>query len=276
MPYVFGAAAVLLVLVLGVVAGTLGAMLGLGGGIVLVPFLVNGLNLPFQEAAGVSLMTVIATSAAVTANTAGRQLINMRLCMVLEVATTLGGLGAGLTAQHLSQRTLTVIFVIVTALIGVVTFLKRDRRNVLSQATDTGWLGARFFDEDTGREVAYRVGRLPVGLAVSFVAGNVSGLLGIGGGVLKVPALNAWCGVPIRAAAATSALMIGITAASTAPIYYAHGAIHPTLAAAAVIGVMAGSAIGSRLSRRAPVKWLKLLMAVVMVLVSLSMAWRLV
>jgi hypothetical protein len=268
-------ASAILVLGLGVVAGALGALLGLGGGIFLVPFLVNVLHLPFQQAAGVSLMTVIATSAAVSANTAGRQLINVRLCMVLEVATTLGGLGAGVTAQHMSQRTLTLIFVVVTASIGVVTFLRRDRRNVLEHTSDQGRLGGRFHDPDTQLDIVYRVRRVPLALAVSFAAGNVSGLLGIGGGVLKVPALNAWCGVPIRAAAATSALMIGITAASTAPIYYAHGAITPHLAAAGVIGVMGGTAIGRRIGTRAPVRHLKTLMAVVMLLVSLSMAWRL-
>jgi hypothetical protein len=268
-------ASVLLVLGLGAIAGTLGSLLGLGGGIFLVPLLVNVLRLPFQQAAGVSLMTVIATSAAVSANTAGRQLINMRLGLVLEVATTIGGLAAGLTAQHLSQRTLTIVFVAVTAAIGLVTFLRRDRRNVLEPAIDPGHLGGRFHDPDTQLDVVYRVKRVPLALVVSFVAGNVSGLLGIGGGVLKVPALNAWCGVPIRAAAATSALMIGVTAASTAPIYYAHGAITPHLAAAAVIGVMGGSALGHRFGRRAPVRHLKTLMAVVLLLVALSMVWRL-
>jgi hypothetical protein len=268
-------ASIALVLGLGAVAGVLGALLGLGGGIFLVPFLVNVLHLPFQQAAGVSLMTVIATSAAVSANTAGRQLINMRLCMVLEVATTLGGLAAGVTAQHLSQRTLAAIFVVVTAAIGLVTFMRRDRRNVLAPATDPGHLGGRFHDPDTQVEVVYRVTRVPLALAVSFVAGNVSGLLGIGGGVLKVPALNAWCGVPIRAAAATSALMIGITAVSTAPIYYANGAISPPYAAAGVIGVMGGSALAHRFGAHAPARHLKTLMAVVLVLVALSMAWRL-
>jgi hypothetical protein len=266
---------VLLVLTLGAVAGLLGSLLGLGGGIFLVPFLVNVLHLPFQQAAGVSLMTVIATSASVTANTAGRQVINMRLGLVLEVATTVGGLAAGITAQHFSQRVLTGVFVVVTAAVGIVTFLKRDRRNVLEPMVDPGHLGGRLRDPDSQADVVYRVRRVPLALAVSFVAGNVSGLLGIGGGVLKVPALNAWCGVPIRVAAATSALMIGITAASTAPIYYAHGMVRPHLAAAAVIGVMGGAAMGRRFGTHAPVRHLKLLMAVVLLLVSLSMAWRL-
>jgi hypothetical protein len=265
----------LVVLGLGLVAGSLGALLGLGGGIILVPFLVNVLHLTLQGAAGISLMTVIATSGAVSSNTAGRNLINMRLGMVLEIATTIGGLSAGLTAQHLSQWTLTLAFVSVTAAIALVTVLRLDRRNVLEPSVEPGRLGARFHDPDTGRDIVYRVKRLPLALAASFVAGNVSGLLGIGGGVLKVPVLNAWCGVPIRAAAATSALMIGVTAASTAPIYYAHGVVAPHFAAAAVVGVLGGTTLGMRLGHALRVRRLKVLMAVVLTLVSLSMAWRL-
>ena len=270
-----GVLTALLVLALGFFAGSLGSLLGLGGGVLLVPFLVNGLHFTLQEAAGVSLMTVIATSGAVSSHAAGRQLINVRLGMVLEIATTLGGLAAGLTAQHLSQRTLTLLFVIVTAAIAGVTVLRLDRRNVLEPTTEPGRLGARCHDPDSGRDIVYRVKRLPVALAASFLAGNVSGFLGIGGGVLKAPVLNAWCGVPIRAAAATSALMIGVTAASTAPIYYAHGAVAPHYAAAAVVGVLGGSAIGMRIGQAVRVRRLKALMALVLALVSLSMLWRL-
>jgi uncharacterized membrane protein YfcA len=107
-------------------------------------------------------------------------------------------------------------------------------------------------------------------LLVSFVAGNLSNLLGIGGGTVKVPALNAWCGVPLRVAAATSAVMIGITAVSSAPIYYSRGLISPALAAAAVLGVLIGSRAGFWFGGRARAKWLKLLMAAVLAFVSVA------
>ena len=115
----------------------------------------------------------------------------------------------------------------------------------------------------------YRVKRLPVGLSASFLAGYVSGTLGIGGGILKVPVLNAWCGVPMRAAAATSALMIGVTAAASAPQYFARGDVNPPIAAAAVIGALLGSRAGFMLGGRARVKWLKVLMAAVLAAVAL-------
>ena len=256
----------------GALAGALGALLGIGGGVFLVPFLVLVLGLPFQTAVGISLMSVIATSTAVSAGTAGRQLINLRLGMLLEVATAAGGLVGGLTARYVAEGTLRGLFGVVTAAIAVVMVLRLDRRNViLDPSIDPGRLGGRFRDADSGRDVVYRVRRLPVGMMVSFVAGNLSSLLGIGGGILKVPALTAWCGVPMRAAAATSAFMIGVTAVAAAPLYYAHGHVIPHVAAAAVVGVLAGSRAGLQFSERTSTRWLKLLMAVVLLGVSWSM-----
>lgn len=270
------ALAVFAVMGMGALAGVLGALLGIGGGVFLVPFLVFVLHLPFHQAAGISLMTVIATSSAVSSHTAGRGLFNLRLGLVLEIATTIGGLAGGLTAAYMPQSALVALFAFVTGVIAVVTLTRLDRRNVITgEESDPGRLGGRIFDSDTGRMVVYRVRRLPVGLFVSFVAGNISGLLGIGGGVLKVPALNAWCGVPMRAAAATSALMIGVTAVSTAPIYYARGEVDPALAAAAVIGVLAGSRAGMWATHRLRVRTLKVLMATVLVAVTLAMVGRL-
>lgn len=267
---------IVVVAAVGVLAGAVGSMLGLGGGIFLVPFLVVGLGLPFQAAAGISLMTVIATSSSVSAHGAGQGLFNLRLGLVLEIATTLGGLAGGLTAAYLSQPVLSALFGLVTGAIAVVTLTRLDRRNVIAgEDADPGRLGARIHDSDTGRDVTYRVRRLPVGLLVSFVAGNISGLLGIGGGVLKVPALNAWCGVPMRAAAATSALMIGVTAVSTAPIYYARGDVDPALAAAAVLGVLGGSRAGMWATHRLRVRTLKILMASVLIGVTVLMIGRL-
>jgi uncharacterized protein len=111
---------------------------------------------------------------------------------------------------------------------------------------------------------------LPLALVVSFAAGSVSGLLGIGGGILQVPALNAWCGVPMRAATATSAVMIGITAVASAPLYYSRGDIIAPLAAAAVVGTLLGSRAGLRLAARSRAKWLKAFMAAVLAFVSIT------
>jgi uncharacterized protein len=257
------------VVVAGAVAGGLGSLLGIGGGVFLVPFLNAGLGLDFGVARAVSLMTVIATSSAVSSGTAGRRLINLRLGMLLEVASTAGGLAAGVTVARLSDSTLSIIFACVTAVIAVLMITRLEKRNVLDAGVDPGHFGGRYYEEESGREVVYRVKRLPVGMFASLLAGAVSGTLGIGGGILKVPVLNAWCGVPLRAAAATSALMIGVTAAASVPIFYARGEVNPPLAAAAVIGVLIGSRGGLWFGGRARAKWLKLLMALVLAAVSL-------
>ena len=140
-----------------------------------------------------------------------------------------------------------------------------EKRNViLDNSVEPGPFGGRYFEEESGQEVVYRTRRLPAAFGVSLVAGSISGLLGLGGGILQVPALNAWSGVPLRAAAATSAIMIGITAAASAPLYYARGDIVPPLAAAAVLGTFLGSRAGLWLGGRTRAKWLKLLMAAVL------------
>lgn len=253
----------------GALAGGLGSLLGIGGGVFLVPLLHVGFGLDFSVAAATGLMTVIATSSAVSAGTAGRNLINLRLGMLLEVASAAGGLAAGYTVERMSKHTLYVMFAIVTAAIAILMVSRLDKRNVLEASADPGPLGGRFHDEDSGREIVYRVKRLSLGMLASLLAGAVSGTLGIGGGILKVPILNAWCGVPMRAAAATSALMIGVTAAASAPQYFARGEINPPIAAAAVLGVLLGSRAGLLFGARARVKWLKLLMAVVLAAVSI-------
>jgi uncharacterized protein len=259
----------------GAMAGALGIVLGLGGGIFLVPFLTLALGLPLKSAAAISLSTVIATSSVVSAQRAGNQLINLRFGMVLEVATTVGSLLGGITAQFVAESTLQRLFGVVAAAVAAVMLGRINRRNVILDPTvDPGRLGGRFHEEESGGIVSYRIKRLPLALFASFIAGNVSSLLGIGGGIIKVPVLNAWCGMPLRAAAATSALMIGVTATGGAIIYYGRGDLQPLLAAPAVLGVQAGSWVGARVASGASVKWLKVLMAALLVVVAVLMFMR--
>ncbi len=264
----------LIIFAAGTAAGSLGALLGLGGGIFLVPFLNLGLNFPIAAAAAISLTTVIATSSSVSAARAGKQLINMRLGMVLEVATAGGSLLGGVTAQMLAQTTVQKLFGASSAVVAVIMLSRLGRRNVLDPSVEPGLLGGRYYEDESGGMVTYRVKRLPVALIASFIAGNLSSLLGIGGGFVKVPVLNAWCGVPLRAAAATSAFMIGVTATAGAVIYYGHGQLNAAFAAAAVLGVQLGSWGGMRFGERASAKWLKLLMAVVLFVISAMMLTR--
>ena len=259
----------LVIFVAGVVAGCLGGLLGLGGGVFLVPFLNLALGFPLRSAAAISLTTVIATSSSVTAGRAGKQLINLRLGMVLEVATVAGSLLGGITAQVFAESTLQRLFGVVAIGVAIVMFGRLNRRNViLDPSADPGRLGGRFHEDESGGTVIYRIKRLPVALGASFVAGNMSSLLGLGGGIIKVPVLNAWCGMPMRASAATSAFMIGVTATGGAIIYYGRGDLSPLAAAPAVLGVQLGSWWGLRLGQRASAWWLKILMAALLVVVA--------
>lgn len=259
------------VMLAGAVAGGLGALLGIGGGVFLVPFLHVVIGLPLTLASGIGLMTVIGTSSVVSAGREGRKFANLRLGMLMQVPASAGALIGGIYVERLPERVLYVLFSIVTGVIAAIMVTRLDRRNViLDSAAAPGRFGGRYFEEESGREIVYRARRLPAAMAVSLVAGSISGTLGIGGGILQVPALNAWCGVPLRAAATTSAVMMGITAMASAPIFYARGEIVPTAAAAAVLGVLIGSRAGLRFGGRARARSLKLLMAFVLIAVSLS------
>ncbi len=254
----------------GAIAGCLGALLGIGGGVFLVPYLNLWMGLPMPSASGISLVTVIATSSVVSASPKRLKTANLRLGMVLEVFTTIGGWLGAYVAYLLAESTRQWIFGGTMALIAVIMLRRLDRRNVIKDAdVDVGALGARYHEDESGGVVAYRVKRIPLAFGVSTVAGVLSSLAGIGGGVLKVPALNAWCGVPMRPAAATSALMIMATAMVGAATYFHHGDVIPELAGAAVLGVLAGSRLGFHLAARSRAKQLKALMATVLAVVAL-------
>jgi uncharacterized membrane protein YfcA len=272
---VVSATLALIIFTAGAVSGSLGALLGLGGGVFLVPFLNLVLGFPFTVAAAISLTTVIATSSSVSAGRAGQQLINMKLGMLLEVATAAGSFLGGVTAQLIAQSVLQRLFGFVSAAVAIIMLTRLRRRNVILDSTvDPGVLGGRFYEQESGGVVSYRVKRVPVAVVASFLAGNVSSLLGIGGGIIKVPVLNAWCGVPLRAAAATSAFMIGVTATAGATIYYGRGQLEPALAAAAVLGVQVGSWGGMHFGAAASAKWLKILMAGLLFILSAMMFMR--
>jgi len=267
---VIGISSVVLIL-MGAGTGLVGALLGLGGGVFLVPLLTLALGVPIRTAIAASLISVIATASASSTINLERGLVNMRLGMALEVATTLGGLTGGLIAVALTQRQLFLVFGATLALMGVVMASRSGRRNVIAdENVEPGRLGGRLREGD--QAYVYRMRRLPLGLVASLVAGAISGLLGLGGGIIKVPVLNAFCGIPIRVAAATSAFMIGVTGAASAFIYFGRGDVALPLTAAVAIGALPGSLLGARLSHRVEARSLKLIMAVVLLVVGGRMA----
>lgn len=255
----------------GAATGLVGSLLGIGGGVFLVPLLTLALGVPIRAAIAASLISVIATASATSAVNMERGLVNMRLGMTLEVATALGGLAGGIVGALLSQAQLFLVFGVTLAAMGLIMALRTGRRNVIADpAAEPGLLGGRL--SEGPRNYVYRMERLPLGLSASLVAGAISGLLGLGGGIITVPVLNAFCGIPIRVAAATSAFMIGVTAAASVFIYYSRGDLMPQLTAAIALGALPASLLGARLSPHVGARFLKLLMAVTLLAVGGRMA----
>ncbi len=274
---------VLFLLAGGAAAGLFGSLLGLGGGILIVPLLTLGAGLPIREAVGVSLVCVIVTSGAAAGVYLERHTANLRLGMLLELFTATGALVGGLVAFLLPDRVLAGLFAL---LLGYVAFtmLKAARKPATVAATTpvASQQSAPEADTATGREAAirrlsgpgYRVGRIRFGILGSVLAGVVSALLGIGGGIVKVPVMNLVMGVPLRVATATSNLMIGVTATASAVIYLLRGGINAYVAGPTAIGVFVGATVGSRIAGRVNVRVLRFLFVAVQVYVAFQMVLR--
>lgn len=261
-------------LLAGGLAGCLGALVGIGGGVLLVPILNSVMGLPFTEAKAVSLVAVLATSS--SAGLSNRRLLNARLAVLLLFFSVSGStLGAGLLMRF-SESTYQLVFGLTAAVIAAVMFVRLNKRNVLPADADPGMLGGQFHDDDTGRDVVYRVTRVPLAAAVSFAAGVLTSFIGIGGGILIVPLLNSLCGVPLRVAAATSVLMIGVTAVPSLAAHWAHGFLGDFhVAGMTAVGVLMGFQVGRGISPRTQVRSLKLIMAGILVVVAVRyLGWR--
>jgi uncharacterized membrane protein YfcA len=258
----------------GVVAGTFGALLGLGGGVLLIPFLVLLIGVPMHQAIATSIIAVIATSSAGAAMNLERRTVNMRLGMLLEIATVFGAILGGITANYLSASILAKLFSGLLFSVSMIMIWRAQQQNGQEFIHTDGNLPGTFIDESSGERVDYTVKKVPATIVVSLIAGNVSGLLGVGGGIFKVPAMHILSGIPMKAATATSNFMIGVTAAASAFIYFAHGHLNPFIACAAALGVLAGSMIGIRISRRIHSKVLTWVFAAALLGISVQLYLR--
>lgn len=240
----------------GAAAGLFGSLLGLGGGVLIVPLLTLGFGLPLREAVGVSLVAVIMTSSAAAGVYLERHVANLRLGMSLELFTATGALVGGSIAFILDERVLEFLFAALL-LYASLSMFRAGRRSAASSEDDD--------------ETDYRVHSMGLGIAGSLGAGLISALLGIGGGIVKVPLMHLGMGVPLRVATATSNLMIGITASASAIIYLLHGGIDPYVAGPTAIGVFVGASVGSRVAHRIDLRYLRVLFVVVLLYTAIQM-----
>lgn len=243
------------------VAGFFGALLGVGGGIFIVPALVLVFHLPLKIAVAASIVSVIATSNAGGSSYVDQRITNLHLAMFLEVFTTTGALSGSILALFLHEWMMSLIFAV---MLGYMAFAAYSTRNLDDQRIASGEFAAAkpdriaryldlrgsYFDEAANKNVDYVVCGAPIGITVSYLAGIASGLLGVGGGVLKVSAMNRYMNVPMKVAVGTSKLMIGVTAAVSSILFFLHGLIHFAVVAPVALGTTIGATIGTTVMNR--------------------------
>ncbi|WP_258359496.1 sulfite exporter TauE/SafE family protein [Moorella sulfitireducens] len=237
-----------------VMAGIIGALLGLGGGIIIIPLLTLAFGIDIRYAIGASIIAVIATSSGAAATYIRDRITNIRIGMFLETATTTGAIVGAFLAGLISPRLLYFIFAFV---MGYSTLALYQRRNVELARDVTPHplavklqLAGSYYDQVLQQQVNYTSAGVYAGFGTMFAAGILSGLLGIGNGVFKVMAMDMFMKLPMKVSTATSNFMIGITAAASAGVYFVRGYINPAIAAPVALGVVLGAVLGTRLMVR--------------------------
>ena len=265
-----------------VLAGLFGALLGVGGGIFIVPVMILVFHLPVKIAVAASIVSVIATSNAGGSSYVDQRLTNLRLGMFLEVGTTAGALSGSVLALYLREWVMLLVFALMLIYMAYSSFVTRnlDDQRIASGGFEHAKpdrlsaffnLKGSYHDEAANRTVNYVVTGAPTGLGISYLAGVASGLLGVGGGVLKVSAMNSYMNVPMKAAVGTSKLMIGITAAVSSILFYLAGMIQFYVVAPVAIGTTVGATLGTMVMNRFHSIVLKWLFAILMFYMSYEM-----
>jgi len=256
-------------------AGFLGALTGLGGGVVIVPMLTLLFGVDIRYAIGAALVSVIATSSGAAAAYVRDGYSNIRVGMFLEIATTIGALSGAALALYLRVSIIAIIFGVVLLYSAYASFRKesdvsKDER-VDRIAT---WLRMDSAYPTANGLTSYHVRNVPLGFLIMYVAGVLSGLLGIGSGAVKVLAMDQAMKLPFKVSTTTSNFMIGVTAAASAGIYLSRGYIDPGLAMPVMLGVLAGSLLGARVLAGAQVKTLRIVFSSVIGILAIEMIYN--
>jgi uncharacterized protein len=255
-------------------AGTLGTMLGLGGGIFLVPILSLVFDVPLTSAIAASAIAVVANSISGSRVYLQARFTNVRLAYVLLVPTSLGAIAGGLIATSIPQTALKVIFATLLIIVAAVMLRRRNPPSTPSvrvRASDPLRLEGRYVDGPASDVITYVPRKVNLGLPIASLGGVASGMFGIGGGPITVPLMSILMRVPLKAAASTSSFMVGMTASASALIYYSRGHVDPAVTIISMAGIIAGARIGARLVTRVRPQILVTLFVVVLTLLAVSM-----
>lgn len=240
-------------IVIGLFAGTLGAVLGIGGGMIITPILTVMMGLDIKYAIGASIISVIATSSGATIAYLKDDMLNLRVAMFLEIATTVGAIMGALLVGAFSSTFLFVLFgffLLYSTYNMVRKLFSKKGESVYTEQGPTVQklrLADSYYDKAEKKQIDYSMKNIPGGFIMMWAAGLASGLLGIGSGAFKVIAMDTIMKMPLKPSSATSNLMMGVTAAASATVYFFNGSIRPDIAGPLAIGVLVGATIGARL-----------------------------
>lgn len=263
------------ILVISVIAGVFGAILGLGGGIIITPVLTLMFGIDIRYAIGASIVSVIATSSGAAVAYVRDKITNIRIGMFLEIATTIGAITGAYISGLIKTKYLYFIFGILLLYSALAMLKKKGQElpeNVVQHPlADKLKLNGEYYDKVLGKTVSYNVTGIYGGFGMMYAAGIISGLLGIGSGIFKVMAMDLFMKLPLKVSSATSNFMIGVTAAASAGVYLLRGDIDPKIAAPVALGVLVGATIGTKIMENLKSKTIRLIFIPVLAYVSIEM-----
>ncbi|MDT2674938.1 sulfite exporter TauE/SafE family protein [Enterococcus dongliensis] len=270
-----------LLLVTGGFAGILGSILGIGGGIILTPFLTLVMGLEIKYAIAASIVCVIATSSGATIAYLKDDMLNLRVAMFLEIATTIGAIVGAILSGIVPTGFLFLLFggFLLFSVINMIQKLRGKSEALSNEAigdplAEKLKLNGSYYDKVLEKQIDYQVEKVPGGFAMMFGAGIASGLLGIGSGVFKVTAMDTIMKMPLKPSSATSNLMMGVTAAASAMVYFFNGTILPEIAAPLALGVLIGATVGSRIMQRLSSFVIRLIFIPILLFMGIQMILR--
>jgi uncharacterized protein len=265
----------------GIFIGTVGSMLGIGGGFFIVALLVLSFKIPIHSAVAISLITIVATSGSAMALKIKRGLVNIRLGTILDISTVSGALIGSIVATSLSDRTLKIIFSSVLVVVSYMMFKKgyvnlkhhfsQNGKTKIRTAKTMGEFYGEFYDDNLKQTVSYNPKKIPFVFFMSTLAGCISGMLGTGGGIVKVPILNIVSKMPIKASTATSNFMIGVTTSISAIVYFKYGIQYPNIIASLIVGILVGTQIGTRILFKIKAELLHIFFSLILIFAAVKM-----
>lgn len=267
----------LLMLSVSIFAGIMGSILGIGGGMIVTPIVTLAMGLDIKYAIGASIIAVIATSSGSTIAFLKDDVLNLRVAMFLEIATTIGAIIGALLTGAFEPMILYILFGSLLVFSSWNMYRKmRSGQEVLQQVHADKWaekfnLNSSYYDKNTKQQVDYQVENVPGGFLIMLGAGLASGMLGIGSGAFKVMAMDGAMKMPLKPSSATSNLMMGVTAAASATVYFFNGSIRPDLAVPLALGILGGSTIGTRIMQILPSKLIRLIFIPILLYLGLQM-----